>query len=66
MYLDPSFGGMLIQIIIAIIAAGGVILFSMRRKIFKLIKNDKAQPPIIHNTNDNRDEVIDMMEKKEK
>jgi len=33
MYLDPSFGGMLIQIIIAIAVAGGALAFGMRKKI---------------------------------
>jgi hypothetical protein len=45
MYLDPSFGGMLLQIIVAIAAGSGVILFGMRRKIKALFakgKNDTA------------------------
>ena len=33
MYLDPGVGGMLVQIIIAIAAVGGALLFSMRKKI---------------------------------
>ena len=66
MYLDPSFGGMLIQIIIAVIAAGGVILFGMRRKIFKMTKKGNAQSPVNRGTGENSGEVIDMMEKKEK
>ena len=42
MYLDPSFGGMLIQIIIAIVAAGGALAFGMRRKIAALFKKNKS------------------------
>lgn len=41
MYLDPGFGGMLVQIIIAVVAAGGAILFAMRRKIKNLFKKNK-------------------------
>jgi len=33
MYLDPGFGGMLVQVFVAIAAAGGIILFSLRRKL---------------------------------
>ena len=33
MYLDPGLGGMLLQIVVAIVAAGGATLFVMRKKI---------------------------------
>jgi hypothetical protein len=33
MYLDPGFGGMFIQVVVAIVAAGGILIFSLRRKI---------------------------------
>lgn len=36
MYLDPAFGGMLLQIIVVIAATGAVTLFSARKKIKKL------------------------------
>ena len=42
MYLDPGFGGMLVQVLVAIIAAGGIILFSLRRKIRALFSKEKA------------------------
>ena len=54
MYLDPSFGGMLIQIIIAIAVAGGAIAFGMRKKISAFFNNaflnkkknkDNTEPP---------------------
>jgi len=41
MYLDPGFGGMLLQILVAIAAAGGVIVFSLRRKIRSLFTKNK-------------------------
>jgi len=31
MYLDPGFGGMLLQVLVAIAAAGGVLVFFHRR-----------------------------------
>ena len=42
MYLDPGFGGMLVQVLVAIIAAGGIILFSLRRKIRALFSKKKV------------------------
>jgi len=36
MYLDPGFGSMVIQMVIGLIAAGGVVLFTLRQKIAKL------------------------------
>ena len=42
MYLDPGFGGMLLQLIVALIAMGGAIIFSMRKKISKAFKKDKT------------------------
>jgi len=41
MYLDPGFGGMLVQVLVAIVAAGGIILFSLRRKIRALFTKKK-------------------------
>jgi len=41
MYLDPGFGGMLLQVIVAIVAVGGAILYSFRKKIrTHLMKKD--------------------------
>jgi hypothetical protein len=42
MYLDPGFGGMLLQVLIAIAAAGGALLFSFRRKIRNLFSKNKG------------------------
>ena len=41
MYLDPGFGGMLIQIIVFTIAAGGALVFMLRKKISSLFKKNK-------------------------
>jgi hypothetical protein len=40
MYLDPSFGGMLLQVIVAISASIGMIIFGMRKKIKTLFKKN--------------------------
>jgi hypothetical protein len=42
MYLDPGFGSMLIQIIVAAIAAGGAYLLLFRKKLVSLFKKDGA------------------------
>jgi len=67
MYLDPAFGGMLIQAIIAIIAVGGGILFALRRKIRTLSKKDAS--PTVKNRNVNNiteSDVIDSLEEDSK
>ena len=68
MYLDPGFGGMLLQGLVATAAVGGAILFSLRKKIKGLFskKADTAE-------NDNtltsvaplaEDDVVDMLDEK--
>ena len=42
MYLDPGFGSMLIQGIVAALAAGGAYLILMRKKIVAFFQNRKA------------------------
>jgi hypothetical protein len=68
MYLDPSFGGMLIQIIVAVIAGGGAIVFGMRRKIKAFFKKNKGEAPVADGavTPSAEGEVIDMMADDEK
>jgi len=43
MYLDPAFGGMLLQVIIAIVAVGGGIVYSFRRKIKAFFSKNKNE-----------------------
>jgi len=64
MYLDPSFGGMLIQIIVAIVAGGGAIIFGMRRKImafFKRSKIDTAMNVKQQAPADGEEDIVDML-----
>lgn len=41
MYLDPGFGSMIVQVIVAAIAACGVVLYSIRRKLRSIFKRGK-------------------------
>ena len=53
MYLDPGFGGMLLQGIVVIVAMGGAILFLIRKKISNLFsKKNRTNSDI--NTSSNR------------
>jgi len=71
MYLDPNFGGMLIQVLVAIAAAGGIIMFSLRRKIRSLFsknKNEDVKEDTVENTHSTentmpraQDDAIDML-----
>ena len=64
MYLDPGFGGMLIQIIVGIAAFSGAIAFSFRKKIRDFFSKDKDDAQInqlAQNIDDSEDEVIDML-----
>jgi len=65
MYLEPGFGGMLLQILVAIAAAGGVMVFSLRRKIAALFSKNKSKGfPVGDNAGDTtgKADVIDMLE----
>jgi len=43
MYFDPGFGGALLQIVVTIAAAGGILLFSLRRKLRALFSKGKER-----------------------
>jgi len=62
MYLDPSFGGMLLQVLVAIAAGGGVIIFGMRKKIKALFKKNKNNTDLNRNSQANEEgEIVDML-----
>jgi len=63
MYLDPGFGGMLLQVIVAIAAAGGAILFSFRKKIASLFSKEKSSEnrTVTRNVSSTDDDVIDTL-----
>jgi hypothetical protein len=66
MYLDPAFGGMLIQVVLAIAVAGGAIVFGMRKKIsafFGKNKDDSADfaGDLIDDNAADIEEVVDVL-----
>ena len=63
MYLDPGFGGMLLQVLVVIAATGGAILFSFRKKISALFSKDKSTESreTTRSTDDSEDDVIDTL-----
>jgi len=62
MYFDPGFGGMLVQIIVAVIAVGGGLLFSFRKKIRKFFSKDKNEPIEFTATNEAEDDAVDVLD----
>jgi len=69
MYLDPGFGGMLVQLIVAVAALGGAILFSFRKKIKALFTKNKTEADdsatYSANMTVSDDETIDVLAEKE-
>ena len=75
MYLDPGFGGMLVQVIVVIAAVGGGVLFSLRRKIKNLFNKDKGTVAkrdaaslnqTANDATDILDDAVDMLDDEEK
>ena len=64
MYLDPGFGGMLVQVIIVIAAVGGGLLFSFRRRLRNLFSKDRgnAQNVVATVVQDTPDDAVDVLE----
>ena len=63
MYLDPGFGGMLLQLIVAIAAVGGGIMFSFRKKIGGLFKKDNdKQVKAMSDVSETEDDAIDVLD----
>ena len=40
MYIDPAFGGMLLQVVLGIVAVGGAIIYSIKRRAKRLLGKD--------------------------
>jgi len=62
MYFDPGFGGMLLQVLLAIIAMSGAIVFSFRKRIrnfFSKFKSKDVVPDM--NIPDNEDDAYDVL-----
>ena len=65
MYLDPGFGGMLLQAVVAITAVGGGLVFSFRRKIRLFFSKGKVKPLSVH-VPDTPDDAIDVLDNETK
>ena len=65
MYLDPGFGGMLVQVLVALVAAGGAVVFALRKKLRALFSkgSNKKGPasPTELNAENLEDDVIDTL-----
>ena len=61
MYLDPGFGGMLLQVIVVIAAVSGGILFSIKKKIRNFFSKNKneAQPADFEEIEEDVVDVLD-------
>lgn len=64
MYLDPGFGGMLLQVVLALVVVSGAIIFSLRRKLRSLFS--KKQDQVVQNNvnvsyDNSEDDVIDTL-----
>ena len=64
MYLDPGFGGMLLQVLVAIAAVGGGIVFSFRKKISGLFKKENKAENVVASAAETEDDAIDVLEEK--
>lgn len=66
MYLDPGFGGMLLQAIVGIVAVGGAIMFSFRKKIKSMFKKNTKKENKETSSNiklaDLKEDAIDMLD----
>lgn len=54
MYLDPGFGSMIVQVIVAAIAGCGVVLYSIRRKLKSIFKRGKPAPDSVENVEEEK------------
>ena len=68
MYLDPGFGGMIVQVIVAIVAVGGGLLYSFRKKIRNLFSKDKGESSqtVDFTESDNVDDAVDVLDNETK
>ena len=65
MYLDPGFGGMLVQALVLIVAVGGAIVFSFRKKLRQLFSRNVADTQPLENQStatDPDDDVVDILD----
>ena len=64
MYIDPAFGGMLLQVVLGIVAVGGAIVYSIRRRAKRLLGKDKPdeQMNTVNFSSGGTNEMVDTLE----
>ena len=63
MYIDPAFGGMLLQVILGIVAVGGAIVYSIKRRAKRLLgkENPDEQMNTVEFSSDGTNEMVDTL-----
>ena len=66
MYLNPAFGGLLLQALVAIAAVAGGVVFSLRKKIRSFFKKDGDEDVASGDITETDSDEIDMIPNEEK
>ena len=63
MYIDPAFGGMLLQVVLGIVAVGGAIVYSIKRRAKRMLGKDSTdeQLNIVEFNQDGANEMVDTL-----
>ena len=63
MYIDPAFGGMLLQVILGIVAVGGAIIYSIKRRAKRLLgkENPDEQLNAVEFNESGTNEMVDTL-----
>ena len=63
MYIDPAFGGMLLQVLLGIVAVGGAIIYSVKRRAKKMLGKDNPdeQMNTVDFRSDGANEMVDTL-----
>ena len=63
MYIDPAFGGMLLQVVLGIVAVGGAIIYSIKRRAKRLLGKDNPneQMNTVSFSTDGTNDMVDTL-----
>ena len=63
MYIDPAFGGMLLQVVLGIVAVGGAIIYSIKRRAKRLLgkENPDEQLNTVEFNASGENEMVDTL-----
>ena len=67
MYIDPAFGGMLLQVVLGIVAVGGAIVYSLRRRAKRLLGKEKQEEQLsaVDAAGEGANEMVDLLAESE-